>query len=256
MKAVGRGRILIWEGASLWIMEALPVPGASTNATDFHAHHAIQIAMSLGGHCGLRTADNAITGNGAVAPDVSHQFEANGLIALLFIEPESQPGRAVMTSLFANAGLTRLPDSLLADLVARLAAACDSASPDEAVLAGIGHALVDRLAGIAHAEPLDPRIRRIIDFAASHLEGAVTLGAAARQAGLSASRARHLFVEQVGLPFRTYLLWLRITKAVGLYSGGSSLTEAAHEAGFSDSAHFSRTFRRMFGIPAASLRLI
>jgi AraC-like DNA-binding protein len=67
---------------------------------------------------------------------------------------------------------------------------------------------------------------------------------------------RHLFVEQTGLPFRTYLLWLRLTKAVAVFAGGGSLTEAAHEAGFSDSAHFSRTFRRMFGLPAAALQLI
>ena len=38
-------------------------------------------------------------------------------------------------------------------------------------------------------------------------------------------------------------------------AGGRSLTEAAHEAGFADSAHFSRTFRRMFGLPAAALRI-
>lgn len=36
---------------------------------------------------------------------------------------------------------------------------------------------------------------------------------------------------------------------------GSSLTEAAHAAGFADSAHFSRTFRRMFGVAPASLRM-
>jgi hypothetical protein len=29
----------------------------------------------------------------------------------------------------------------------------------------------------------------------------------------------------------------------------------AHEAGFADSAHFSRTFRRHFGLPAASLQV-
>jgi AraC family transcriptional regulator len=62
-------------------------------------------------------------------------------------------------------------------------------------------------------------------------------------------------VEHTGLPFRTYLLWLRLTKAVGVFAGGRSLTEAAHEAGFADSAHFSRTFRRMFGTQAAALRV-
>ena len=95
-----------------------------------------------------------------------------------------------------------------------------------------------------------------MDHATAHLGDAVTLPAAARAAGLSPSRARHLFVEQTGLPFRTWLLWLRINRAVGLFSGGASLTEAAHEAGFSDSAYFSRTFRRMFGLPAAALKLI
>lgn len=42
-------------------------------------------------------------------------------------------------------------------------------------------------------------------------------------------------------------------RAVELFVGGVSLTEAAHGAGFSDSAHLSRTFRRMFGVSAASL---
>jgi AraC-like DNA-binding protein len=44
-------------------------------------------------------------------------------------------------------------------------------------------------------------------------------------------------------------------RAVELFSAGTSLTDAAHGAGFSDSSHFSRTFRRMFGIAADSLRV-
>ena len=41
---------------------------------------------------------------------------------------------------------------------------------------------------------------------------------------------------------------------VRVVAGGASLTAAAHEAGFADSAHFSRTFRRMFGVAAAALK--
>jgi len=92
-------------------------------------------------------------------------------------------------------------------------------------------------------------------WAAARLDTPVSLADAATHVGLSSGRARHLFVEQTGLPFRTYLLWQRLTKAVELFSSGTSLTDAAHGAGFSDSSHLSRTFRRMFGIAADSLRV-
>jgi AraC-like DNA-binding protein len=93
-------------------------------------------------------------------------------------------------------------------------------------------------------------------WAAARIDTPVSLVEAAAHVGLSSGRARHLFVENTGLPFRTYLLWLRLMRAVELFSGGSSLTDAAQGAGFSDSSHFSRTFRRMFGIAADSLRLM
>jgi AraC-like DNA-binding protein len=84
----------------------------------------------------------------------------------------------------------------------------------------------------------------------------VTARAAAGIACLSESRFSHLFVDQIGLPFRTYVLWRRLSSAVDRMASGASLTNAAHEAGFADSAHFSRTFLRMFGIPASVLLMI
>lgn len=60
---------------------------------------------------------------------------------------------------------------------------------------------------------------------------------------------------QVGLPFRAFLLWRRLNRALELYGAQESLTQAAYLAGFSDSAHLSRTFRKMFGVAAAELWL-
>lgn len=90
---------------------------------------------------------------------------------------------------------------------------------------------------------------------APRLVQAVSLSDAAKFIGLSPGRARHLFVQQTGIPFRRYLLWLRLVRAVEIYAAGAHLTEAARGAGFADAAHSSRTFRRMFGIRAGSLRL-
>lgn len=237
-------------------MEALPRPGAVTNTTDYHSHHAIQVTLPLGGQFELRTKKSALKGPAAVAPDASHIFEANGLNAMLFIEPESEPGRAISATFFKKAPLVSVPEPLVADITKRLARAYSAAPIDEKALEELGRSLVTRLAGLSSAKQPEPRVQKMIEFAASHLNDAVTLPAAAQIAGLSPGRARHLFVEQTGLPFRTYLLWLKITKAVGLVSTGKSLTAAAHEAGFADSAHFSRTFRRMFGIPAAALQIL
>jgi AraC-like DNA-binding protein len=36
--------------------------------------------------------------------------------------------------------------------------------------------------------------------------------------------------------------------------GGASWTDAAHEAGFADSSHLTRTHRRMFGIEPTAIR--
>lgn len=256
MRVAGRGRIIFWEGASLWIMEALPRPGASSNTTDYHSHHAIQVTFPLGGQFELRTKKAAIKGPAAVAPDASHIFEANGLNALLFIEPESEAGRAICATLFRKSSLVSVPEPLVADITKRMVKAYSADPMDEMVLETLGRALVTALAGLSSAKQPEPRVQKMIEFAAANLDDDITLAAAAESAGLSPSRARHLFVEQTGLAFRTYLLWLKITRAVGLVSKGKSLTTAAHEAGFADSAHFSRTFKRMFGIPAAALQIL
>jgi len=254
--AVGRGRIVMWEGASLWLMEGLPASGDIPNSTDFHAHHAVQITLSLGGRFQLRTREHNLCANAAVAPDASHIFQAVGWIAILFVEPESRAGRAIARSLFGESSLASVPADLVDDLVAQLKRTVSETKKDDASIIALGRSLVGRLAGLNEAELPDARIQKIAAYVASRLDGPITLAAAARSVGLSPGRARHLFVEQTGLPFRTYLLWLRITKAVGMFAGGAPLTEAAHEAGFADSAHFSRTFRRMFGLPAAALRIL
>jgi AraC-like DNA-binding protein len=45
-------------------------------------------------------------------------------------------------------------------------------------------------------------------------------------------------------------------RALQVYAEGRNLTEAAHAAGFADSAHFSRAFKRNFGLPATTLTRI
>jgi AraC family transcriptional regulator len=256
MELLAHARIVMWEGAGLWVVDATPVTTRQAQQTDLHAHHAIQITIGLGGAFRLGTATTRLEGDVvAVNADVEHVFEAEGLVAFLFVEPESRAGRAIARKLFEHSDLVSPPIEMLGDFPARIAAAFRSPARDESAFIELGRSLAASLAADVTAPTPDARIRKIIAWASDHLDRPIGLADAAAVSGLSASRLRHLFVEQTGLPLKTYVLWLRLVRALEGFAAGSALTDVAHEAGFSDSAHLSRTFRRMFGVAPTSLRM-
>jgi AraC-like DNA-binding protein len=255
MPKLGRGRILIWEGGSLWIMEAASGNRQRARMNDAHAHHAVQVTLALDGDFEFESGAHRVTGDAvAVAPDALHAFNARGLFAHVYIEPECRAGRAAAKALFAaDEPLARVTGAALGDLAAEMTAAFNRPRRDDQELARLGRCVVQRLAGAIDAAEPDARVRAILAWAQAQLDNPVRLADAADLVGLSKARVRHLFVEQTGLPFRTYLLWLRLMRGLEVFAGGASLTDAAHNSGFADSAHFSRTFRRMFGTTAAAL---
>jgi len=257
MEPLARVRIVMWEGASLWIVDAAQAKRGETGRADFHSHHAIQISLALGGWFRLDTQGEHVGGEAAaIAADTQHVIDAEGLTGIIFVEPESEAGRAIARRLFGERELVAVEPEIIGNLRDRLADAYQSPVRDDGRLVALGRELVSALSAGAAATETDPRIRKVIAWAVEHIDQPIGLSDALAVGGLSASRLRHLFVEQTGLPFKTYLLWLRLTRAVEGVAAGASLTQAAHEAGFSDSAHFSRTFRRMFGVPPAALRIV
>jgi AraC family transcriptional regulator len=227
----GIGRVLLWSGGSVWL-------GRDAGLVEPHAHHAIQIALAMDSQLRMASGDGEWRGHrGAlVPPHLPHRFDGRGeRTAMLFVEPETAPGRAL---------LARYGRSAIADLAADTA---------EALIA-LGQQAVAALAGqVPAAGGVDPRIGRAIAWVRSRLDLSISLAEAAAVANLSPSRFRHLFVAQTGVSFRAYLLWARVETAVGAAMNGQTWTAAAHDAGFADSAHLSRTCRRMFGLTPAAL---
>lgn len=252
MKAIGRARITVWEGGGLWFIEAEPDLGGVPP----HAHHAVQLTFRLDGAMTIGTRDEELRNDIVVVDaDAEHRFTLGGTAALLFVDPESSVGRAIRHDLLRGRNAAAIEDEQLATEVEALRAAWVSRrAADE--LRSLGRDLAQRLAGVTRATPTDPRIAGIIAGLGDRLDGPLTLSDVARSTHLSPSRLRHLFVEQTGLPFKSYVLWRRLMRAVETFLEGATLTEAAHAAGFADSAHFSRTCRRMFGLPATALEYI
>ncbi len=67
---------------------------------------------------------------------------------------------------------------------------------------------------------------------------------------LSQSRLSHLFKEQTGVSFSSFLVLRKIQIAYQSLLSGDSITDAALNAGFASSSHFATVNKNMFGISA------
>jgi len=244
----GVGQVLLWSGGSLWI-------GRDAGRVERHAHHAIQITLSMDSPLRLAGADGEWREHlGAVVPPhLVHRFDGCGRrTAMLFVEPETAQGRSLLER-HDVAAITDLPPERAEALVAPLRSAYLAGASKEGLIA-LAQSTIAALAGHVPADVgVDPRIARAIAWVRSRLEVPISMNEAAGIANLSPSRFRHLFVAQTGVSFRAYLLWARVEAAVGAAMNGQSWTAAAQDAGFADSAHLTRTCRRMFGFAPASL---
>lgn len=233
------GIVLLGEGRGLYL--------GPVGDTTPHAHHALQIAVGLEGPLALSLRDREPEARPAwlVLPDDPHQLHPDpGPVALFFLEPESRPARALLRR-WAGLGSGPL-DAAPFRALRRTLALRPLTDPWPALMEALG-------VGPESAPAVDPRVLRVIAWLRTGAEPVPTLSEAARIATLSPSRLGHVFSESTGLPFKRYVLWLRLQRALRAMLDRGNLTTAAHEAGFSDSAHLSRTFRRMFGIAPSEL---
>lgn len=228
-----RGRIFIDAGWILYVG-----PGSSA---DLHEHHAVQLVWSRDGSFEIHL-DAPLQRDAVLIPaNVSHTLNAVGrTIALLLVEPNGGRGVALERVATTESG---------AELREKLSAVefpSPEVTPSEArrwcsnVLHALGAATV--------STELSSVSRRAIAYVERTIEGVPRVAEAAALVRLSSTRLTHLFSDEVGIPFRRFVLWTRIKRAVDVFQAGNDLSTSAIAAGFSDAAHFSRTFRAMFGL--------
>ena len=220
-----------------------------------HAHHAMHLVVCARGELRVRIgggADEERVFGVLTAPDVPHAIDAEGAeVLLVFLDPESDAGASLRRTF---EGPVRLLSARERDRL------IDGADPAAIMRAGgveWVRAALDALecASVAALRPVHPRVRRLLRLLSQLSPDADTsLDALATLAGLSPGRLMHVFTESVGIPVRPYMAWLRLQRAAGAISSGRSLSVAAHQAGFADAAHMSRTFRQMLGVAPSALR--
>jgi AraC-like DNA-binding protein len=245
------GHFVPWDGGCLLI-------GRAAGVIPVHAHYAIQIAFGSAPGIRFRTTEQEVWAEygGAIVPSRQpHAMDAAEVhpSAVLLVEPETREGRA-LAERYPGGGVAPIPEAALAGVAPALFATwAERRSADD--VADAARRVVRALAGgVAPSVVSDERILRAATYIRTHVDAPLTLDAVAAEACLSPSRFRHLFVEQTGMGLRPYILWRRFLRAWELLTAGGSLSAAAHEAGFADAAHLSRTSRAMFGFPPSAIR--
>jgi AraC-like DNA-binding protein len=117
-------------------------------------------------------------------------------------------------------------------------------------LLGVLAALVVRHARV---EPLPQpeapsAIKTVREYLHDNLDANVSLAELAGLSGLSPFRLVRQFRTTFGLPPHAYHVQLRVEHGKRLLLSGASVTEAGHAAGFFDTSHFDRHFRRHVGV--------
>jgi AraC family transcriptional regulator len=109
-------------------------------------------------------------------------------------------------------------------------------------------------AGLGHG-PTPPWLSRGEEFLRGHFRSPISLGQAAREAGVHPIHFARVFRRRHGCPVSAYIRALRLTAAgEPIVSASQPLAQVACEAGFADQAHLTRWFSRVLGLTPGALR--
>lgn len=99
------------------------------------------------------------------------------------------------------------------------------------------------------------RIRTMISFICEHYSEKITLDDIADSASISTREATRSFKKAIGQSPIDYLLSYRLNNTQKLLlSTSRSITDIAYENGFTDSAYFSKAFKKQYGISPSEYR--
>jgi AraC-like DNA-binding protein len=95
----------------------------------------------------------------------------------------------------------------------------------------------------------DARVATMKDRLSEELALPVSLTELAGAVGLSPFHAARLFSRSTGLPPHAWRNQVRLQRSLAPLRAGVPVTEVAAASGFTDQSHFTRHFRRVFGVP-------
>ncbi len=214
-----------------------------------HRHYALQLCVSAGqDFTVVDETENSHTFSGCfINSNVNHRFLSSDPVLILLVNPVSRAGH----SLYLNH-----PEGKIVSLQAPFFHKLQNLYLEYRAKKIPFSVLIQQvtvLFNIITEQPLlsqkvtDERIYRAIGYLEQHFERVIPLDEIASFCHLSPTRFQHLFKEHTGLNYRRYQLWNKLVKSLE-FLNEHTITETAHWSGFSDSSHYTRTFKETFGL--------
>ena len=235
--------LIIWKDFKIFY-------GSHPRTVNEHSHPVIQLVFAVRGIFRSKndSGDWVAKKGLLIAPNCPHECDASNIsIISIQIDPESSLGEWILSN--------HLKDRLTIDYPSKDIVSIDVnrfsdhlANEDWPAI----REMIETAFGFRRTTPLlhkDKRIQDVVEFISKNIGQKINSETLAEVACLSESRLLHLFKEEMGLPIRNYILWLRLQIVIELILEGHSLTTASYQAGFSDQAHMTRTFCNMIGVP-------
>ena len=234
---------------SLWLLNGLAVFVSPIDDNSPHQHPFIQLTVGLQSEFTVGFDDEVATTRSVfINSNKTHQLDSKaGFCAVFLIDPELEAAKHLDPNVIGSNDICFPEIKLIKDFDYEFVSLLNGNLTAETV-ENLAHALINRFTtDVPIRSTKNKYIEKILTLLRDLPADRIGVKELSAEVGLSESRLIHLFKEQVGMPVRRYILWLRLQKAVKHIINGASFTDAAHFAGFSDSAHLSRTFRKMFG---------
>ncbi len=241
-------KLYIWNGDLLFL---------GTSRLSHRAHRIVQekLFVCLEGSFSLRSPDGSrirtrscLLRNGLML-DKTLLEGRDTIVAVYYLAPFSQDYPA-LASIMTEAASGLLYDHPQEDaLIQQMLALRDGpdCSPQDARQLVRDLMLPSNVANRVFQE-FDPRALEVVRRIQTSLSENLSLSDLAASVHLSDSRLEKLFKDQSGLPITQHRLQQRVFWSVVMLALGFSVTDAALITGFSNAAHFSRSFRAINGL--------
>jgi AraC-like DNA-binding protein len=241
------------DGGATYVVHRGAAHASLAQRTTEHAHYAWKIHVGIDAPVWVRSSGSGRGGAAdagasrvlVVPPGLTHATGGVGWSVALFVEPGSRatPWRGAGEA-FAVEGEAARRLVRLGEEVMRAGAGSVGEALDDVVRTTFGP--------LPRALPVDARARAALE--AMRREPRTPLPALAAHLRISMDRLTHLVSTQTGMPPRRHVIWQRLLRVLDAGAQPASLAVAAHEAGFADHAHMTRTFRRFLGRAPSEFR--